>query len=89
MLYEEGKQEGCGVMRYANGDVYDAELKEVEYMRSVSESNRAYHEQAAGEATEVDEGALRQRKQAGEAILADLDRLGSSAHCIKKSNFFK
>jgi hypothetical protein len=67
----------------------DAELKEIEYMRSVSESNMAYHEQAVGEATAIDEGALKQRKQAGEAILADLDRLGSSAHCIKKSNFFK
>ena len=56
-------------------------------MRDVSECNQAFHEEAFGELTCIDETELCTRYDVGKCMLKDLDDLYRES-CCSKQNFF-
>ena len=65
----------------------DREQAVIEYVREVSESNEAYHQDVFSEMTSIDESELCQRYAVGKELCADLDSLYKE-NCVSKQTFF-
>jgi hypothetical protein len=65
----------------------DGEQDNITYVRDVSECNQAFHEEAFGELTSIDETELCTRYDVGKCMLKDLDDLYRES-CCNKQNFF-
>jgi len=68
--------------------VNDCEVRTINSVRDVSECNQAFHENAFGNLTQVNEGELHQRYEVGKQLLRDLDVMYRE-NCVTKQTFFK
>ena len=68
--------------------VNDCEIRTIKSVRDVSECNQAYHENAFGNLTQINEGQLKQRYDVGKQLLRDLDDIYRE-NCVTKQTFFK
>ena len=66
----------------------DCEVRTIKSVRDVSECNQAYHENAFGNLTQINEGELKQRYNVGKQLLRDLDDMYRE-NCVTKQTFFK